>query len=106
MMTVLWKEKRGIHRLPNIHSQPAEGNFGDEKGNTRRPHVVGDHNHPMGDVDMGCRMANQVLHIEMDEETVPPLDLTILNSCVLLTSCGGKKISHRVFPLPLVRSVC
>jgi hypothetical protein len=33
------------------------------------------------------------------------LDLTIVNSYILLSSCGGKKISHRVFRLTLVREM-
>jgi len=33
------------------------------------------------------------------------LDLAIVNSYNLLSSCGGKKISHRDFRLPLIRQM-
>jgi hypothetical protein len=39
--------------------------------------------------------------MEVDRETVLPFDLAILNSYILLTSCGGKKISHRDFQITL-----
>jgi hypothetical protein len=33
------------------------------------------------------------------------LDLAIFNSCILHSSCGGKKISHRDFRFTLVRNM-
>jgi len=33
------------------------------------------------------------------------LDLTIVNICILLSSCGGKKISHRDLRLTLIREM-
>jgi hypothetical protein len=103
MMAVLWREEIGIHRLPNIHSQLAEGNLCDEKGSTTKPHVVEDHNHHVGNVNIGGRMANRYsvrccILKWMKKLCIHLLNLTILNSCIL-SSCAGKKISHGVFPL-------
>jgi hypothetical protein len=33
------------------------------------------------------------------------LDLTVLNSYILLSSCGGKKISHRDFRITLLGNI-
>jgi hypothetical protein len=32
LMTVVWRDKRDVHMLTNIHNPPAEGNFCDENG--------------------------------------------------------------------------
>jgi hypothetical protein len=38
-MTVAWRDEGDVHMLTNIHSPSAEGNLGDEKRNTLRPHA-------------------------------------------------------------------
>jgi hypothetical protein len=40
MKAVVWRGKRDIHRLNNIHNPPAEGNFCNEKENAIKPHTV------------------------------------------------------------------
>jgi hypothetical protein len=58
-MTVLvWKDKRDVHVLTNMHCPPAEGNFCDEHGNAVKPAIVADYSTHMGYVDKADRMAN------------------------------------------------
>jgi hypothetical protein len=54
----VWKDKRDVYMLTNIHNPPAEGNFCDESGNALKPAIVADYNRHMGYVDKGDRMAN------------------------------------------------
>jgi hypothetical protein len=44
MTAVVWKDKRDVHMLTNIHVSPAEGNFCDESGNILKPTIVQDYN--------------------------------------------------------------
>jgi hypothetical protein len=106
-MAVVWKDKRVVHMLTNIHNPPAEGNFCDEKGNAIKPLVVEDYDRHMGYVDKGDRMANSYLISCCTWKWTKKLffhmlDLAVLNSYILLFSCGGKKITHREFQLALV----
>jgi hypothetical protein len=38
----VWKDKRNVNMLMNMHHPPVEGNFCDEHGNTLKPAVVQD----------------------------------------------------------------
>jgi hypothetical protein len=59
LTAILWRDKRDIFMLTNMHNTPAEkGNFCDEKGSALKPLIVEDYNHHMGYVDKGDRMAN------------------------------------------------
>ena len=73
LTAVVWKDKRDVGMLTNIHDPPSEGNFRDEHGNaiTLFPPVRHDHSQQL----------------------------------ILLSACGGKKISHRDFRLTLVREM-
>jgi len=55
---VVWKDKRDMCLLTNIHDPPREGNYCDEHGNAIKPAVVADYNRHMGHVDNADRMAN------------------------------------------------
>jgi hypothetical protein len=44
LTAVVWKDKRDVHMLTNIHVSPAEGNFCDENGNALKPATVEDYN--------------------------------------------------------------
>jgi len=88
--------------LTNIHSASAEGNFCSEGGKAIKLQTVMDYNHHMGFVDKGDRMANSYSISRrtfkwMKKLFFHLLDLAILNSYILHSSCGGKKISHRDF---------
>jgi hypothetical protein len=58
LTTILWRDKRDVRILTNIHDAPAEGNFCDTNGKAIKLQIVVDYNHHMGYVDKGDRMAN------------------------------------------------
>ena len=89
---------------------PREGSFRDEHGNAMKPAVVVDYNHHMDDIDKADQMASSYSVSHRTWKWTKKLffhllDLAILNSYILLTSCGGKKMSHRNFQLTLGRAV-
>ena len=51
MTAVVWKDKRDMCLLTNIHDPPREGNYRDEHGNAIKPAIVVDYNRHMGHVD-------------------------------------------------------
>jgi hypothetical protein len=98
-----------MHMLTNMHNPPAEGNFCEESGNALRPEIVEHYNQHMGYIDKSDRMANshsigRRTWKWMNKLFFHFLDLTVLNSYILLTSCGSK-LSHRDFRLSLVRNM-
>ena len=102
LMAILWRGKREICTLMNIHDVPAEGNLCSEGGIAIKPQTVIDYNHHMRYVDKGDRMANSYsisrhTFMQMKKLFFHLLDLAILNSYNLHSSCGGNKISHRDF---------
>jgi len=58
LMAVVWKDKRDVCLLTNIHDPPREGSYCDEHRNAIKPAIVVDYNHHMGHVDNADRMAN------------------------------------------------
>ncbi|PSN50206.1 PiggyBac transposable element-derived protein 4, partial [Blattella germanica] len=54
LTAIIWKDKRGVHMLTNIHNVPAEANFCDSHGNA----LIEDYNRHMGYVDKSDRMAD------------------------------------------------
>ena len=58
---VVWKDKRDVCLLTNIHDPPREGNYRDEHGNAIKPANVADYNRHMGHVDNADRMANSYM---------------------------------------------
>ncbi|KAJ4444720.1 hypothetical protein ANN_06517 [Periplaneta americana] len=106
----MWRDKRDVHMLINIHSPPAEGNFCDEKWNAGKTLIVEDYNRHMGYVDKGDRMANSYTISHRIWKWTKKLffyllDLNILNSYILSASFGRNKITHREFRLGLVRDM-
>jgi len=82
--------------LTNIHNAPAEGSFCNERGKAIKLQIVMDYNYHMGYVDKGDRMAKSYsTSWRTFKWTKKPLshllDLAILNSNILHSSCGGKK---------------
>jgi hypothetical protein len=75
-----------------------------------KPQIVVHYSHHMGYVDKGDRMANSYSICRgtlkwMKKSFFHLFDLAILNCYILLSSCGGKKISHRDFRFILVRNM-
>ena len=71
---------------------------------------MADYNRHMGYVDKGDRMTNSYSINRLTWKGTNKLffhlsDLAILNSYILFSSRGGKKISHRDFQLKLVRNL-
>ena len=110
LTAILWRDKHDVHILTNMHNAPADGNFCDNNGTAIKPQIVADYNRHMGYVDNGDRMANSYSINRRTWKWTKKLffhlfDLAILNSYVLFSSCGVKKISHRDFELTLVRNL-
>ena len=61
LTAVVWKDKRDVRLLTNIHDPPREGNYCDEHGNAIKPAIVADYNRHMGHVDNTDRMASGVV---------------------------------------------
>ena len=96
--------------LTNIYNAPAEGNFCNDRAKGIKPQIVKDYNHHIGYVNKGDRKACSYSIIRHTLKWTKKLffqllDLAILNSYILHSSCGGKKISHRDFLFTLVRNM-
>jgi hypothetical protein len=96
--------------VTNIHDPPREGNYRGEHGNAIKPAIVVDYSRHMGHVDNADRMANSYMASRRTWKWTKKLffhllDLAIVNSYILLSSCGGKKISHRDFHLTVIREM-
>jgi len=90
-----------------MHSLPLEGKFYDKHGKAVKPAIILDNNKHMGYVDKSdCMMNSYSISRWTWNWTKKPffhlLDLTILNSYIILTS-HGSKLSHQQFRLTLVR---
>jgi len=109
LTALVWKDRREVYMLTNMDPPPAEGNFCDDSNRPVKPHIVERYNRHMGFVDNSDRMANSY---SMDRRNLKwttklffhLLDLTILNSWILLSSCGAQ-YTHRDFRLLLVRNL-
>jgi hypothetical protein len=89
-----------------MHHPPTNGNFCDEYGNAIQPENTQDYNRHMGYVDFGGRMTKSYLLQRRTWKWTKKLffhllDMTILNSILLLTAFGAK-IMHRHFRLSLM----
>jgi len=110
LTAVVWRDRKDTCFLTNMHDPPREGNCRDEHGNTIKPAIVADHKRHMGYVDRADRMANNYTATRRTWKWTKKLffhllDLAILNSYILISSCGGKKIAHRDFRLILIREM-
>ena len=102
LTAVVWKDKRDVCLLTNIHNPPKEGNYRHEHGNAIKPAIVADYNCHMGHVDNADRMTNSYTASHRTRKWTKKLffhllDLAIVNSYILVSSCGGNKISHTGF---------
>jgi hypothetical protein len=101
------KDKRNMNMLTNMYCSPAEGNFCEHE-NTLKPAIVQDYNRHMGYVDKSdCIMNSYSISRRTWKWTKKlffhHLDLSMLNSYILLTSCGSELT--RDFRLTLVRDL-
>ena len=110
LTAVVWKDKRDVCFLTNIHDPPREGNYCDEHRNVIKPTIVADYNLHVGHVDNSDMLTNSYMASHQTQKWTKKLffhllDLAIVNSYILLYSCGWKKISHRYFQLTLMREI-
>jgi len=87
-----------------------EGNYRDEHRNVIKPAIVADYNRHVGHVENADRMASSYTANHRTWKRTKKLffnllDLAIVNSYILLSSYGGKKISHRDFHLTPIREM-
>jgi hypothetical protein len=92
-----------------MHCSLAEGNFCDEYGNAVKPAVVQDYNRCMGYTDRSDCMTDSYSISRSTWKCRKKLffhllDLSVLNSFILLASCGSR-LSHQNFRHALVRDL-
>ena len=109
LTAILWRDNSEVYVLTNIHDPPAEGNFCDNNGKAIKSQIVVDYNRHMGYVDKGYRMTetysiNRRIWKWTKKLLFHLFDLAILNSYILFSSLGGKKISLRDFRMILMRN--
>ena len=101
-----FKDRRVVYMLNNVDPQPAGGNFCDDSRRPMKPHIVERCNRHMGYVDSSDLMANSCSMSGRNFKWNTKLlfhflDLTALNSWILLFSRGAK-YTHWDFRLLLV----
>jgi len=106
---LVWKDRGEVYILSNMDPPPAEGNFCDDSNRPMKPHILERYNQHMGYIDISDRMANSYSMSRFTFKWTTQLffhllDLTVLNSWILLSSCGSK-YTHRDFRLLLVRNL-
>jgi hypothetical protein len=106
LTVMIWKNKRHVNMLTNMNHPPAEGNFHDEHGNTLKPVIIQNYNQLMGYVDKSDHMINTYSISRwawkwMKKLFFHLLDLTVLNSYIILHSCGSQ-LSHEDFQPSLI----
>ena len=108
LTTLVWKDRWEVYMLTNMDPPPAEQNFCDDNC-PLKPHIVEWYNWHMGHADNSDLMANSYSTSQRNFKCTTNLffhllDLTVLNSWILLSSRGAKYI-HWDFRLLLVRNL-
>jgi len=109
-LTVLvWKDRRDVYMLTDMDPPPAEGNFCDNSNRPVKPNIVEWYNRHMGYFDNSDHTANSYSISQRTFKWTTKLffhflDLTVLNSWILLSSCGAK-YTHQDFRFLLVRNL-
>jgi len=109
LTALVWKDRLEIYILTSMDPPPAEGYFCDDSNHPMKLHILEQYNRHMGYVDNSDCMANSC---SMSRRTFKwttklffhLLDLTVLNSWILV-SLYGAKYTHRDFRLLLVRNL-
>ena len=109
LSTLVWNDRWEVYMVTNMDPQPAQGNFCDDSNRSMKPHIVERYNQHMCYVNNSDRMDKSysmrwwtfkwtkklLFHL---------LDLKVLNSWILLSSCGAT-CTHQDFRLLLVRNL-
>ena len=108
MTALVWKDRQEVYMLTNMDPPIAEENVRDSN-RPMQPHIMERYNQHMGYTDNSDHMPNSY---SMSRRTfkwnmklfVHLLDLRVLNSWILLFSCGAK-YTHQYFRLLLLRNL-
>jgi hypothetical protein len=105
---LVWNDRREVYILTNMDPPPAEGNFCENKPPVK-PHIVARYNQHMGYVYNSNLMVNSCSMSQHNFKWTTKLffyllDLTVLNSWILLSLCGAKYTDQEIRPL-LVRNL-
>jgi hypothetical protein len=108
LTALVWKDKREVYILTNMQQPPTEGNFCGEHRNALKPVTVDSYNKHTGYIDKSDHMANSYSISRRTFKWTKKLffhllDLTILSSWILLSTCGAK--NSRDFQVLLVRNM-
>ena len=108
LTALAWKDRLDVYILTNLDPPQEEGNFCDDSKRTVKLQIVARYNRHMGYVDISDGMANSYSMCRRNFKWTMKLvfhflDLTVLNSWILLSSCGAK-CTHRDFRFLLVRN--
>ena len=108
LTALVWKDRRKVYMLTNM-DPPPEGNFCDDSNHSMKPHIVQQYYWYMDYVDSSDHTAKSYLRSRCAFKWTTKLffhllDLRVLNSWILLCSCGAK-YTHRDFRLLLVRNL-
>ena len=103
------KDRREVYMLINMDPSSAERNFCEYSNRSLKPHIMEWYNRHKGYVDNSDHMANRYSKSWHAFKWTTKLffhllDLNILNSWILLSSCGAK-YTHWDFRLLLVRNL-
>ena len=109
LTALVWKDRREVYMLINMDPPSAEGNFCDHSKRPVKTNIVERYNRHMGYVENSDHMSNSYWMSRRTFKWTTKLffhflDLTILNSWILLSSCGAK-YTHWDFRLLLVRNL-
>ena len=109
LTALAWKGRRDVYLLTNMDPPPEDRNFCGESKRAVKPQIVARYNRHMGYVDISDRMANSYSMCRRTFKWTTKLffhllDLTVLNSRILLSSCGAK-YTHRDFRLLLKKLI-
>jgi len=93
-------EEQNVNIWKNIHSPPLEANFCYKCGKAVKPAVIQDYFRHMGYVENSVRIMNSYSISRWtwkwtEKLFLHLLDLTILNSFIILSSCGSE-LSHNL----------
>jgi hypothetical protein len=112
LTAVVWRDKRDVHILTNVHNLPVEGIFCNEHGNSIKPYIVEHYNWHMARGLCGHRgqngkqLFNHLTHMEVYHGTIfPPPGSHGSEHLHSFSSISDETVSHRDFLKCLVRNL-
>jgi hypothetical protein len=107
LTALVWKDRWDIYMLTNMDPPPPQGNLCDNS--PVKHHIVATYNRHMGYINNSDRMANTYSMCRHSFKWTTKLffhllDLTVLNSWILLSLCGAK-YTHWDFRFLLMRNL-